>query len=170
MKYNIDHLQNYGVNEKDIILEGYILKRGNYDQSYQRRWFVLKGNALFYFKSRQHSVPQGFILLLPPLDIKKCFENGKPTLEFTLQTSCTSADTVKTKITNTSKRNQAEPNLAFDFSDDEYEGEDEDEDEDGGSFATNNDSVSLLNQSQQPLSQRIYKFKTDSLEDLENWT
>jgi len=37
---------------KPVDKEGYLSKRGEVNKSFQRRWFVLKGNLLFYFEKR----------------------------------------------------------------------------------------------------------------------
>ncbi|KAH3889683.1 hypothetical protein DPMN_013745 [Dreissena polymorpha] len=39
--------------------EGYLLKKGDFHRSYQKRWFVLKGNLLFYFEKRIDKDPIG---------------------------------------------------------------------------------------------------------------
>ncbi|XP_069100473.1 sesquipedalian-1-like [Pleurodeles waltl] len=43
--------------------EGYLNKKGELNTSYQRRWFVLKGNLLFYFERRGERDPLGLIVL-----------------------------------------------------------------------------------------------------------
>uniref|UniRef100_A0A1B0CDC4 Putative pleckstrin similarity domain protein n=1 Tax=Lutzomyia longipalpis TaxID=7200 RepID=A0A1B0CDC4_LUTLO len=44
-------------------LEGYLNKRGEVNKSWQRRWFVLKGNLLFYFEKKGDKEPIGVIVL-----------------------------------------------------------------------------------------------------------
>ena len=43
--------------------EGFLLKRGDLNKGYQRRWFVLKGNLLFYYERRGDKEPAGVIIL-----------------------------------------------------------------------------------------------------------
>lgn len=43
--------------------EGWLNKRGEVNRGYQRRWFVLKGNILFYFDRRGDKEPVGMIVL-----------------------------------------------------------------------------------------------------------
>ncbi|XP_052867243.1 sesquipedalian-2 isoform X1 [Anopheles cruzii] len=60
------------INEKNLCmfattppvdLEGWLNKRGEMNKSWQRRWFVLKGNLLFYFEKRGDKEPLGMIIL-----------------------------------------------------------------------------------------------------------
>uniref|UniRef100_A0A1B0CZD1 Uncharacterized protein n=1 Tax=Phlebotomus papatasi TaxID=29031 RepID=A0A1B0CZD1_PHLPP len=60
------------INEKNLCLfattppsdlEGYLNKRGEVNKSWQRRWFVLKGNLLFYFEKKGDKEPIGVIVL-----------------------------------------------------------------------------------------------------------
>lgn len=43
--------------------EGVLLKKGARNSSYQRRWFVLRGNLLFYLQDRAARTPLGLILV-----------------------------------------------------------------------------------------------------------
>lgn len=43
--------------------EGWLNKRGEVNRGYQRRWFVLKGNILFYFDRRGDKEPVGMVVL-----------------------------------------------------------------------------------------------------------
>lgn len=43
--------------------EGYLMKKGEVNKGFQKRWFVLKGNLLFYFEKRQDKEPLGVIIL-----------------------------------------------------------------------------------------------------------
>ncbi|XP_065091300.1 sesquipedalian-1 [Ochlerotatus camptorhynchus] len=60
------------INEKNLCmfattppvdLEGWLNKRGEVNKSWQRRWFVLKGNLLFYFERKGDREPLGMIIL-----------------------------------------------------------------------------------------------------------
>lgn len=46
-----------------IDLEGWLQKRGEVNKSWQRRYFVLKGNLLFYFEKKGDREPIGVIIL-----------------------------------------------------------------------------------------------------------
>jgi len=43
--------------------EGWLCKRGELNKGYQKRWFVLKGNLLFYFDRKSDKEPLGVIIL-----------------------------------------------------------------------------------------------------------
>lgn len=43
--------------------EGYLLKRGDLNKGFQRRWFVLRGNLLFYYEKRGDREPVGVVIL-----------------------------------------------------------------------------------------------------------
>nr|KAG5692484.1 hypothetical protein BaRGS_005030 [Batillaria attramentaria] len=43
--------------------EGFLLKRGDLNKGFQRRWFVLKGNMLFYYEKRGDREPAGVVIL-----------------------------------------------------------------------------------------------------------
>lgn len=46
-----------------VDLEGWLSKRGDVNKAWQRRWFVLKGNLLFYFDRKGEKEPLGVIIL-----------------------------------------------------------------------------------------------------------
>ena len=43
--------------------EGWLWKRGEVNKNFQKRYFVLKGNLLFYFEKRSEKEPIGVIIL-----------------------------------------------------------------------------------------------------------
>ncbi|EDW11730.1 sesquipedalian-1 [Drosophila mojavensis] len=60
------------INEKNLCvfartppfdMEGFLNKRGVVNKAFQRRYFVLKGNLLFYFESRLDKEPLGLIIV-----------------------------------------------------------------------------------------------------------
>jgi len=63
MKLNDRNVASFAVCSSPIDKEGYLSKRGNLNQSYQRRWFILKGNLLFYFEKKRDKEPVGVIIL-----------------------------------------------------------------------------------------------------------
>ncbi|EDW28221.1 GL19054 [Drosophila persimilis] len=44
-------------------IEGFLNKRGEVNKAFQRRYFVLKGNLLFYFEARTDKEPLGLIIV-----------------------------------------------------------------------------------------------------------
>lgn len=44
--------------------EGWLWKRGDVNKSFQKRYFVLKGNLLFYFEKQTDKDPVGVIILV----------------------------------------------------------------------------------------------------------
>ncbi|KAK3891087.1 hypothetical protein Pcinc_005005 [Petrolisthes cinctipes] len=63
MKINEKNLCAYSVSSTHIDKEGYLLKKGEVNKNFQRRWFVLKGNLLFYFEKKCDREPIGVIIL-----------------------------------------------------------------------------------------------------------
>ncbi|XP_035903781.1 sesquipedalian-1 [Anopheles stephensi] len=62
MKINEKNLCTFATTPP-VDLEGWMNKRGESNKSWQRRWFVLKGNLLFYFDKRTDKEPLGMIIL-----------------------------------------------------------------------------------------------------------
>uniref|UniRef100_A0A0K8W6B4 Sesquipedalian-1 n=1 Tax=Bactrocera latifrons TaxID=174628 RepID=A0A0K8W6B4_BACLA len=60
------------INEKNLCVfatsppfdcEGFLNKRGEINKAFQRRYFVLKGNLLFYFEKKGDKEPLGLIIV-----------------------------------------------------------------------------------------------------------
>lgn len=60
------------INEKNLCVfatsppydkEGFLYKRGEVNKSFQKRYFVLKGNLLFYFEKKGDKEPLGLIIV-----------------------------------------------------------------------------------------------------------
>lgn len=75
--------------KSQIFTAGFLYKRGEINKAFQRRYFVLKGNLLFYFETRMDKEPLGLIIVegctielsMEPVD-NYCFEivfNGNRT-------------------------------------------------------------------------------------------
>lgn len=62
MKINEKNLCMFAVTPP-VDLEGYLTKRGEVNKSWQKRYFVLKGNLLFYFEKRGEREPLGVIII-----------------------------------------------------------------------------------------------------------
>ncbi|KAG8181376.1 hypothetical protein JTE90_008844 [Oedothorax gibbosus] len=63
MKINEKNLINFASSKSCIDREGWLGKRGEVNKNFQKRWFVLKGNLLFYFEKRDDKEPVGLIIL-----------------------------------------------------------------------------------------------------------
>lgn len=63
MKINDKGLAVYASSRRSIDREGCLNKKGDVNHSYKRRWFVLKGNLLFYFEKSSDRQPLGMIIL-----------------------------------------------------------------------------------------------------------
>ena len=63
MRLNEKNVANFAVCSSPIDKEGYLLKKSEVGKSLQRRWFVLKGNLLFYFEKKQDKEPLGVVVL-----------------------------------------------------------------------------------------------------------
>jgi len=63
MKINEKTLLSYATSSAPCDREGELLKRGEVNKSFQRRWFVLRGNLLFYFEKKSDKEPLGVIVL-----------------------------------------------------------------------------------------------------------
>lgn len=62
MKINEKNMVSFATCQSPVDKEGYLSKKGDV-KGYQRRWFVLKGNLLFYFDKKQDKEPSGLIVL-----------------------------------------------------------------------------------------------------------
>ncbi|ELU15813.1 hypothetical protein CAPTEDRAFT_183315 [Capitella teleta] len=63
MKINEKHLVSFATGNSPADKEGFLSKRGEVNKSFQKRWFALKGNLLFYFEKRGDRDPIGVIIL-----------------------------------------------------------------------------------------------------------
>ncbi|NXP20341.1 SESQ1 protein, partial [Scytalopus superciliaris] len=63
MKLNERSLAFYATCDSPADNSGFLYKRGERYTAYHRRWFVLKGNMLFYFEERESREPVGVIVL-----------------------------------------------------------------------------------------------------------
>lgn len=63
MKINDKHLCAFASGSAPVDKQGHLLKKGEVNKSFQRRWFILKGNLLFYFEKAEDRAPLGVIVL-----------------------------------------------------------------------------------------------------------
>lgn len=63
MKLNERNLVYYATCRSPVDKCGFLYKKGERNASYHRRWFVLKGNMLFYYDTEERKEPLGVIIL-----------------------------------------------------------------------------------------------------------
>ncbi|XP_030745211.1 sesquipedalian-1-like [Sitophilus oryzae] len=63
MKINDKNLCAFAVSATPVDKEGFLNKRGELNKNFQKRYFVLKGNLLFYFEKKGEKEPLGVIIL-----------------------------------------------------------------------------------------------------------
>lgn len=63
MKLNERSVAEFSTSSAPIDKEGYLNKKGELNRGYQRRWFILKGNLLYYFERRSDKEPIGVVVL-----------------------------------------------------------------------------------------------------------
>ncbi|WAR02586.1 SESQ1-like protein [Mya arenaria] len=63
MKINEKSLAKYAGSGVPPDREGFLLKKGVLHKAFQRRWFILKGNLLFYYEKRADKDPLGVLVL-----------------------------------------------------------------------------------------------------------
>lgn len=63
MKINDKNLSYFASSATPVDKEGWLVKRGEINKAYQKRWFVLKGNLLFYFEKKGDKEPVGLVVL-----------------------------------------------------------------------------------------------------------
>ncbi|XP_067295633.1 sesquipedalian-1 [Pseudorasbora parva] len=63
MKLNERCVAHYATCNSPPDKTGFLFKKGERNTAYHRRWFILKGNMLFYFEERESREPIGVIVL-----------------------------------------------------------------------------------------------------------
>ena len=63
MKLNERLLAKFATDYSTSDREGFLLKKGEVNKGFQKRFFVLRGNLLFYFEKKQDREPVGVIIL-----------------------------------------------------------------------------------------------------------
>nr|AAH14091.1 FAM109A protein [Homo sapiens] len=64
MKLNERSLAFYATCDAPVDNAGFLYKKGGRHAAYHRRWFVLRGNMLFYFEDAASREPVGVIILV----------------------------------------------------------------------------------------------------------
>ena len=63
MKFNERNVSYFASCNSPVDKTGYLLKKAENHRNFQKRWFVLKGNLLFYYDKEGDKDPQGVIIL-----------------------------------------------------------------------------------------------------------
>lgn len=63
MKLNEKHLVGFASGSAPVDKEGFLMKRGEVNKAFQKRYFVLKGNLLFYYEKKGDKEPIGVVIL-----------------------------------------------------------------------------------------------------------
>ncbi|XP_064460168.1 sesquipedalian-1-like [Ornithodoros turicata] len=63
MKINDKNLVSFAQSKTPVDREGWLMKRGEVNRAFQKRWFLLKGNLLFYFEKKTDRDPVGAVIL-----------------------------------------------------------------------------------------------------------
>ncbi|XP_077995546.1 uncharacterized protein LOC144449019 [Glandiceps talaboti] len=63
MRLNEKNVSYFASCNSPVDKQGWLSKRGELNKSFQKRWFVLKGNLLYYFDKRGDKEPIGVIIL-----------------------------------------------------------------------------------------------------------
>ncbi|EHH21185.1 hypothetical protein EGK_04191 [Macaca mulatta] len=64
MKLNERSLAFYATCDAPVDNAGFLYKKGGRHAAYHRRWFVLRGNMLFYFEDAASREPPGLMVVL----------------------------------------------------------------------------------------------------------
>lgn len=62
MKINERNVVSFAASDSPVDKEGYLSRKSDV-KGYQKRWFVLKGNMLFYYERKQDREPSGLLVL-----------------------------------------------------------------------------------------------------------
>ena len=63
MRLNDKHLMAFANGTAPIDKEGHLTKRGEMNRAFQKRYFILKGNLLYYFEKKGDTEPIGIVIL-----------------------------------------------------------------------------------------------------------
>lgn len=63
MKFNERNVSYFASCNSPVDKTGYLMKKAENHRNFQKRWFVLKGNLLFYYDKEGDKDPQGVIIL-----------------------------------------------------------------------------------------------------------
>ncbi|XP_063050451.1 sesquipedalian-1 [Engraulis encrasicolus] len=89
MKLNERSVAHYATCDTPPDKTGFLLKKGERNTAYHRRWCVLKGNMLFYFEERESKEPIG-VIVLEGCTVELC-ESAESEFAFAIKFECARA-------------------------------------------------------------------------------
>uniref|UniRef100_A0A4W4F4M1 Sesquipedalian n=1 Tax=Electrophorus electricus TaxID=8005 RepID=A0A4W4F4M1_ELEEL len=93
MKLNERSVAYYATCSSPPDKTGFLLKKGDRNPAYHRRWCVLKGNLLFYFEERESREPLG-VIVLEGCTVELC-DSESAEFAFAVRFECTRARVYK---------------------------------------------------------------------------
>lgn len=100
MKLNERSVAHYATCDTPPDKTGFLFKKGERHTAYHRRWFILKGNMLFYFEDRESREPIG-VIVLEGCTVELCVSESEE-FAFAIKFDC-----VKAKVYKIAAENQA---------------------------------------------------------------
>lgn len=93
MKLNERSVAHYATCNSPPDKTGFLFKKGERNTAYHRRWFILKGNMLFYFEEKESREPIG-VIVLEGCTVELC-ESESEEFAFAIKFDCTKAKVYK---------------------------------------------------------------------------
>ncbi|XP_051536403.1 sesquipedalian-1 [Myxocyprinus asiaticus] len=93
MKLNERSVVHYATCSSPPDKTGFLFKKGERNTAYHRRWFILKGNMLFYFEEKESREPIG-VIVLEGCTVELC-ESESEEFAFAIKFDCTKARVYK---------------------------------------------------------------------------
>lgn len=93
MKLNERSVAHYATCNSPPDKTGILFKKGERNTAYHRRWFILKGNMLFYFEEKESREPIG-VIVLEGCTVELC-ESESEEFAFAIKFDCTKAKMYK---------------------------------------------------------------------------
>ncbi|XP_030647589.1 sesquipedalian-1-like [Chanos chanos] len=93
MKLNERSVAHYATCDSPPDKTGFLFKKGERNTAYHRRWFILKGNMLFYFEERDSREPIG-VIVLEGCTVELC-ESAAEEFAFAIKFDCARARVYK---------------------------------------------------------------------------
>uniref|UniRef100_A0A671MHE6 Sesquipedalian n=2 Tax=Sinocyclocheilus anshuiensis TaxID=1608454 RepID=A0A671MHE6_9TELE len=100
MKLNERSVAHYATCNSPPDKTGFLFKKGERNTAYHRRWFILKGNMLFYLEEKESREPVG-VIVLEGCTVELC-ESESEEFAFAIKFDC-----VKAKVYKMAAENQA---------------------------------------------------------------